>query len=446
MTINILIVDDEEMQRTLLQGFFEKQGYSVFTAGSGQEALEVFSNQPISIVLLDHRMDDMNGDVVMARMKSIDPLVRAIMITAYGAVDTAVKVMRLGADDFLEKPVDLEVLLEKVRDIEDDLVVGEEAQNVDEVIDMEQLPIRIIGQSKPMRNVLSMIQRCAPTPWTVLIHGKTGTGKELIGRLIHALSPRKNRSFIELNCAAVPETLFESELFGHEKGSFTGASSRRKGLIELAHEGTLFLDEVGEIPLTMQPKLLRTLQEKTITRVGGTDKINVDVRVVAATNRNLKKMVEKGRFREDLYFRLNVIEVDIPPLRKRKEDIPLLLDFFLSKFANRKMKLASKALTQLIKYSFPGNVRELEHLVQRMITMTRSDTITLTDIPDDIRQFQGDLDQGSLTERLAEFEKRIIVDALEYHDWVQTRAAEMLGISERVLRYKMGKAGIAKKQ
>ncbi len=444
--MNILIVDDEEMQRSMLQGFFTKLDYTVYTAGSGQEALGVFVEKPIDLVLLDHRMTDMNGDEVLARMKSADPLIRAIMITAYGAVDTAVKVMRLGADDFLEKPVDLELLLDKVREIEEEIIVAEEAQNVNDTIDTEQLPIQIIGESKPMQNVLSMAQRSAPTPWTVLIHGETGTGKELIGRLIHGLSPRKNGSFIELNCAAVPETLFESELFGHERGAFTGASSRRKGLLEQANGGTLFLDEVGEIPLTMQPKLLRALQEKAIIRVGGTEKIHIDIRVVAATNRNLKKMVEEGRFREDLYFRLNVIEIEIPPLRSRKEDIPLLLDFFLSRFSDKKMTLASNALTQLIKYSFPGNVRELEHLIQRMITMSRSNTIAQSDLPDEIKRYQGETDQGTLTERLAEFEKRLIVDALEQNDWVQTRAAEMLGISERVLRYKMGKAGIIKKQ
>ena len=444
--MNILIVDDEKMQRSMLEGFFTKLDYSVHTAGSGQEALQIFAEKSIDLVLLDHRMDDMNGDEVLARMKSTNPLVRAIMITAYGAVDTAVKVMRLGADDFLEKPVDLEILLDKVREIEEEIVVAEEAQNVNDTIDTEQLPIKIIGESKPMQNVLSMVQRSAPTPWTVLIYGETGTGKELIGRLIHGLSPRKNGPFIELNCAAVPETLFESELFGHEKGAFTGASSRRKGLIEQAHGGTLFLDEVGEIPMTMQPKLLRALQEKAIVRVGGTEKIHIDIRVVAATNRNLKKMVEEGRFREDLYFRLNVIEIEIPPLRSRKEDIPLLLDFFLSRFSDKKITLASSALSQLMKYSFPGNVRELEHLIQRMITMSRSNTIAQSDLPDEIRRYQGEADQGTLTERLAEFEKQMIVDALEQSDWLQTRAAEILGISERVLRYKMGKAGISKKQ
>jgi len=444
--MNILIVDDEEMQRTLLQGFFKKLGYQVFIAGSGLEALEIFRKNPINLVLLDHRMDDMNGDELLARIKSVDPLVRTIMITAYGAVDTAVKVMQLGADDFFEKPVDLELLLKKVKAIEEELVVADEVSSVNDTISMDRLPIQIIGDSPPMQNVISMVKRSAPSPWTVLVRGETGTGKELIGRLIHGLSPRKDGPFIELNCAAVPETLFESELFGHEKGAFTGASSQRQGMVELADKGTLFLDEIGEIPLSMQPKLLRALQEKTITRVGGSAGISVDVRIVAATNRDLKKMVAKGRFREDLYFRINVIEIEIPPLRNRKQDIPLLLDHFLSKFSDKPTTLTSNAMAQLIKYNFPGNVRELEHMVQRIITMSRTNSINESDLPSEVRSLQGKLSQGTLNERLAEFEKRMLVDALEQNNWVQTRAAEMLGISERVLRYKMSKAGIVKGQ
>lgn len=442
--MNILIVDDEEVQRTLLQGFFEKLGYRVFMAGSGAKALDVFGRYPINLVLLDHRMDDMNGDELLARIKSVNPLVRAIMITAYGAVDTAVKVMRLGADDFFEKPIDLTVLLKKVREIEEELVVADEASEVSEKINTRELPVQIIGDSLAMSNVLSLVQRSAPTPWTVLIRGETGTGKELIGRLIHGLSPKKNGPFIELNCAAVPETLFESELFGHEKGAFTGASIRRKGLVELAHTGTLFLDEVGEIPLSMQSKLLRVLQEKTITRVGGSAVIPVDVRIVAATNRDLKQMVTEGQFREDLYFRLNVIDIEIPPLRHRREDIPLLFEHFLAKFSDKPTTLTSNGMAQLIKYSFPGNVRELEHMVQRIITMARTNSITESDLPPEVQSFQGDVSRGTLNERLAEFERKLLIDALEQNNWVQTRAADMLGVSERVLRYKMGKAGIRK--
>ncbi len=444
--MNILIVDDEEMQRTMLRQFLEKQGYRVLTAATGEEALSVFMEYPVELVLLDHRMPDMNGDEILARIKKINPAIRAIMITAYGAVETAVRVMRLGADNFFEKPIDLEELLVAIRKIEEETVIATEADRVTETINLEELPVRLIGDSPAMQQVLSLAHRIAPAPWTVLIAGETGTGKELIARLIHLLSPRKEKPFIELNCAAIPENLFESELFGHEKGSFTGAAARRRGVFELAHGGTLFLDEVGELPQTVQAKLLRALQEKNITRVGGEKNLPVDVRIVAATNRDLKSMVADGQFREDLYFRLNVIELEMPPLRRRKEDIPLLVDFFLNKYDKTQIRFNSQAMAQLTKYNYPGNIRELEHIIQRTITLARSTVIQETDLPAEINHYRGPVDQGSLNDRLAEFERKILIDALEQHNWVQTRAAESLGISERVLRYKMEKAGIRKKE
>ncbi len=443
--MNILVVDDEELQRSLLQGFLEKQGFPVKTAANGEQALQIFMEYPIELVLLDHRMPDMNGDELLARLKEINPMVRAIMITAYGAVDTAVKVMQLGADDFLEKPVDLAELLDKIRHLEEQTLIEEDVNEVETSIDINNLPVRMVAGSQAMKNLLSMALRAAATPWTVLIRGETGTGKELIARLIHLLSPRKDAPFVEMNCAAVPESLFESELFGHEKGAFTGAAARRKGLFEQADGGTLFLDEAGELPITMQAKLLRALQENSITRVGGERSVVVDVRIIAATNRDLKKMVEQGAFREDLYFRLNVIELEIPPLRRRKEDIPLLIDFFLKKFHSTST-FDSEAMVQLGKYNYPGNVRELEHIIQRTITMARSSTIRLQDLPSEVRNFRGESFPGDLNQRLAEIEQQMILDALENHDWIQTRAAESLGISERVLRYKMEKAGIKKKR
>ena len=443
--MNILIVDDEDMQRTLLQGFLQKQGYQVFTAADGTGALKMLMAHPIELVLLDQRMPDMNGDEVLARMKTISPAVRAIMITAFGAVNTAVRVMQLGADDFLEKPVDLQELLTKIQQIEDELLVAGDVAAVEEAIVTEDLPVRLVGSSKPLQDVLSVVKRAAPTPWTVLIRGETGTGKELVARLIHLLSPRKDGPFIEVNCAAIPENLFESELFGHEKGAFTGADSRRRGVFELADGGTVFLDEIGELPPSMQAKLLRALQEKSISRVGGERPIPVDVRIVAATNRDLKELVAKKQFREDLYFRLNVIELEIPPLRRRKEDIPELIDFFLKKYGAR-ARFDNQALAQLSKYNFPGNIRELEHVIQRTITLARSPVITTADLPPEIRHFRGEAaDSSHLAERLAEVEREMILNALEQNDWVQTRAAEALGISERVLRYKMGKMGIKNK-
>jgi len=438
----ILIVDDEKMQREMLQGFLEKQGYRTVTAGSGPEALQIFETTPVQLVLLDHRMDGMNGDVVLEKMRTVSPLVRVIMITAFGDVQTAVKVMRLGADDFLEKPVDLSQLLEKIRSIRQSFDVRNEAAGVVQSLEKHKLPLTIVGSSDSMQELLSLVYRVASTRWGALIRGETGTGKELVARLVHLMSPVKDGPFVEVNCAAIPENLFESELFGHEKGAFTGAVARRRGRFELAEGGTLFLDEVGELSRQLQAKLLRALQEKKICRVGSEKEIGIDARILAASNRDLKVMVEEGQFREDLYFRLNVLELVIPPLRERKEDIVELVDFFLEACGKSDIVFEQEALAQLVKYSFPGNVRELEHLVQRLVTLARGNRITLMDLPLEIRD--GGSANGRLAERLAAVEREMVVQALEKYGWIQTKAAKSLGISERVLRYKMKKSGIRK--
>ena len=438
----ILIVDDEKMQRDMLQGFLEKQGYKVLTASSGQEALNLFQTAPVQLVLIDHRMDDMNGDEVLEKMRAASPLIRAIMITAYGSVQTAVKVMQLGADDFLEKPVDLRELLARIEVIDRDFAVREDSAKIEDTIEHEALPLKLIGSSTAMQELLSLMYRIAPTEWAALIRGETGTGKELMARLIHLIGPRKAGPFVEVNCAAIPENLFESELFGHEKGAFTGAVSKRRGRFELAEKGTIFLDEVGELPLHLQAKLLRTLQEKKVTPVGSEKDVDVDARVLTATNKALKKMVEEGTFREDLFFRLNVLELIVPPLRERKEDITDLISHFLAQYAATPKTIDDQAMAQLVKYKFPGNVRELEHLIQRLVTLVRGDTIGVADLPPEIRDQKPK--GGLLSERLAEMEKEMIITSLEKHHWVQTKAAEELGISERVLRYKMNKAGLKK--
>jgi len=443
--MNILIVDDEAAQRDILAGFLEKQGYAILTAPNGREALDIFMDHPVDLVLLDHRMPDMNGTEVLAEIKKVNPMVRAIMITAFGSVDTAVQIMQIGADDFMEKPVNLKKLLDKIRQLDEKICIEQDIGQIDEAIDTARLPVRMIGESAAMKKLLSLVVRAAPTPWTILIRGETGTGKELIARLVHQLSQRKDGPFIELNCAAVPESLFESELFGHEKGAFTGAEARRRGVFEQANGGTLLLDEAGELPLAMQAKLLRTLQENTITRVGGERPFPIELRIIAATNRDLKEMVGRGEFREDLYFRLNVIELEIPPLRQRKEDIPALVDFFLTKYKSDAV-FATDTLRQLGKYSFPGNVRELEHIIQRTVTLARSSVIRPQDLPPEIQNVRVSGESGNLNQRLAEVERQMLLDALEANNWVQTRAAETLGISERVLRYKMAKAGIIKNQ
>jgi len=438
--MQILIVDDEQMQRDMLAGFLEKRGYSVLTASGGREALALFEQEPVQLVLIDHRMEDMNGDEVLRLMREQSPLVRAIMITAFANVQTAVRVMQLGADDFLEKPVDLTELLEKIEKIEIDVSVHSEADKVEEVVENLELPVALIGSSRAMKEVLSLIHRVAPTEWNVLVTGETGTGKELVARLIHLAGGHGDGPFIAVNCAAVPETLFEAELFGHEKGAFTDAASQRRGRFEQASGGTLFLDEIGEVPLPMQAKLLRVLQEKKISRIGGDVDISLNVRVVTATNRDLKTLIEEGRFREDLYYRLNVFELPIPPLRERREDIALLCEHFLEKHGSGGPRLAPQSLAQLVKYDFPGNVRELEHLIQRLLTLTRGNLIKLADLPREIRERESS--GGMLGERLARVERDMLLSALQDHDGVQTRAAESLGISERVLRYKMKKAGI----
>ncbi len=444
--MNILVVDDDDVQRELLQGFLSKQGYRVSGAADGEDALNRFQREPVQLVLLDHRMPGMTGDQVLERMKALNPTLRAIMITAYGAVDTAVKVMKLGADEFLEKPVDLTLLLDKIQRVEQSLAVEKDVAEVELALVETPLPLDFIGASPAMREVLSLVRRIADSPWSVLIHGETGTGKELIARLIHQLSPQADAPFIEVNCAAIPETLFESELFGHEKGAFTGAAKQRRGRFELARGGTLFLDEVGELPPALQSKLLRALQEKRINRVGSEADIEVDVRVVAATNRDLRAMVEDGAFREDLFFRLNVLDVELPPLRHRREDVPALVEYFVQRYARGPVRLGPDTLDVLIKYPYPGNVRELEHIIQRALTLSRSSVLRPGDLPPEVRRPAAVDQSGPRQERLESVEKEMLEQALDKADWVQTRAAEQLGISERVLRYKMGKYALKRRQ
>jgi DNA-binding NtrC family response regulator len=442
--MKILIADDDPMQRELLSGFLEKQGYRVLTAADGQEALTLFQKEPIQLALLDHRMPGLTGDQVLERIKSSNPLVRVILITAYGAVETAVKVMKLGADDFIEKPVDLTSLLDKIQRIEQTLAVADDVAEVAQAVASGPLPLEVIGDSPALRDTLSLVRRVADSPWSVLIQGETGTGKELIARLIHLLGPTPATPFVEVNCAAIPENLFESELFGHEKGAFTGADRQHRGCFERAAGGTLFLDEVGELPPALQSKLLRALQEKRISRVGSERDIAVNVRVVAATNRDLRALCESGGFREDLFFRLNVLDIPVPPLRRRREDIPALVAHFVARDARRPIRLAPETLDILIRYDYPGNVRELEHIIQRSLTLTRGSLLQPTDLPEEVRR-GAVLDQGLLQERLDTLERDLLLAALEETDWIQTRAADRLGISERVLRYKMVKYALRRR-
>lgn len=443
--MKILIADDDTLQRELLQGFLERQGYSVLVAADGTEALSLFQREPVQLVLLDHRMPGRTGDQVLAEMKALNPLVRAFMITAYGAVGTAVEVMKLGADDFLEKPVDLEKLLQRIQQIESELAVAEDVAAVEESVDAQTLPLQIIGEGPAMQEVFSLVRRVAEAPWSVLIRGETGTGKELIAQLLHLLSPQRDAPLIEVNCAAIPESLFESELFGHEKGAYTGAERQHKGRFELAQGGTLLLDEVGELPPLLQSKLLRALQEKRISRIGSEQDIEVDVRVVAASNRDLRQMVDEGTFREDLYFRLKVFEIELPPLRHRREDIPALVEHFIARYARQPIRVAPETLDILMKYGYPGNVRELQHIIQRSVTLARGRFIRPGDLPPEVRRPEN-IAHGALHERMGAMEREFLLEALQRAEWVQTQAAKLLGINERVLRYKMGKHGLKRSQ
>lgn len=436
--MHLLIVDDDPDQLNLLQGFLQDQDFEVHTADSAKQARQIFSEQPVQIVLLDQRMPDRSGEELLAEFMKINPLIRAVMITAYATVETAVQVMKLGAVDFLEKPVDLSSLKLKLQSMQEALHIEQEAAEVAALLEDSSLPLPMIGSSPAMQQVFSLVKRLAPTPWTVLVSGETGTGKGLLAKMIHDLSSRREEPFIGVNCAAIPENLFESELFGHVKGAFTGAEKNKKGRFELAQAGTLFLDEIGELPESLQAKLLQTLQESIIYKVGSETPITVDVRLIAASNRDLKHLVEQGRFREDLFYRLNVLSLELPSLRERREDIPDLITHFCSRYAPKTFQLTDQAITALVKYNYPGNVRELEHLIQRLSVFTRSPKVRLEDLPEEVRLHSA-TSQGKLKQRLESVEREMINQALMRHKGNQSRAAEELGISERVIRYKMRK-------
>ena len=446
----LLIVDDEPSQRELLAGFLQRQGHQVFCAAGGDEALELYRRHPIDLVLLDHNMPGETGDLLIAKFKAINPQPKIVLMTAYAAVDLAVRCFKAGADDFLEKPLDLLELRDKLAAAEEQLLQLQDVLVVEEQLVDSPLPFPFVAKSSSMQQLLSLVRRVAKSPWPVLIEGETGSGKELVARLVHQLSERREGPFIEVNCAAIVESLFEAELFGHEKGAFTGAVGRRDGHFVAADGGTLFLDEIGELPLPLQAKLLRALQEQRIQPVGGSHSRAVDVRVVAATNAHLAAMVNENRFREDLYYRLNVFEVQVPPLRQRRDDIIALIELFLGDRTGQ-LELEPAALDALLKYDYPGNVRELRNLIQRAATLARGGWLRRTDLPPVVQARQRE--EGSrlsslapLPDQLEALEAELIRQRLEEAGGVQTRAAELLGISERVLRYKMAKYRLGRRR
>ena len=444
--ITILVVDDEPGIIVMLSGLLKDEGYAVVTADSGQEALNQLKQTRVDLVMLDLRLPDLDGLEVLRRIRADDANLPVIIISAHGTIPTAVEATKLGAYDFIEKP--LEFAVERL------LLVIEHALN-EQKLRRENINLRrelseryeTIGESKPMRFLYEQIMKIAPSNGRVLITGETGTGKELAARAIHCNSKRADKSFIKVNCAAIPEELIESELFGHEKGAFTGAISTQVGKFEQAHRGTLFLDEIGDMSLSTQAKVLRTLQENEIQRVGGKNIIEVDVRVIAATNKNLAKEINEGRLREDLFYRLNVIPLHIPPLRERNEDIPLLVNRFIQQFCRengKRMKsISPEALELLKRYDWPGNVRELGNIIERMIIVVEGDEISVDDVTvvsslcgDTVRD-EIPTGEESLRELVSQYEKKLTLDALERNDWNISRTARELKIDRANLHRKL---------
>jgi two-component system NtrC family response regulator len=443
----ILIVEDEETQRSLLAGLLRKEGYFVEEAGDGARAIELFRIKTIDLVLLDFKLPDMDGLTILKSVKEINPEAEIIMITAFGSIENAVNALKSGASEYLTKPIDLEDLLFKIKKIEDKKYLIHENRVLKEALRDRFKSEDFIYSSEKMSEVVSLITRIAKTDSTCIIEGESGVGKEVVLNLIHQLSERRNQPLVKVNCAAIPETLLESELFGYEKGAFTGAFQRKIGKFELANKGTVFLDEIGDLTPLLQSKLLRIIQEKEVERLGGLHPVKIDVRVIVATNKNLDEEVKKGSFREDLYYRLNVVRIWVPPLRERKEDIPALMDFFAKRYAGRYKKnikgFTRESRDQLIKYDYPGNVRELENMIERAIVLARGDYITLDDIPN-LSESNAAPAEGGIRETVGVMEKQMITEALVKADWVQTKAASFLGISERMLRYKMKKYAITR--
>jgi len=445
--LKILVVEDGQSQREMLRDFLAEAGHDVSEAEDGHSALEQVKCDYVDLLFIDYKMPGMDGLELLKQVKTLNPETDAVMMTAYGTVSRAVEAMKAGAEDYITKPIELEevrILVERIRERR---MLVKENRMLKEALDRKAVTSeQIIYKGLAMEAVINLAGRVADSRAAVLIQGESGTGKELLARLIHATSPRSERSMTVVNCAALPESLLESELFGHEKGAFTGASQRRTGRFEAANGGTLFLDEIGELSPSVQVKLLRFLQEKEFQRVGGNAVLRADVRIISATNRDLNQQIKKGNFREDLYYRLNVVPITIPPLRARKEDISPLMDHFLNHFARENGKpvegIDAEARDLLFKYDYPGNVRELENIMERAVVIARGTMITPDDLP--FRDAsspspQGDDNQGHLKDAVEGLEKEMIQTALHKSGGHQTRAASDLGISERMLRYKLKK-------
>jgi two-component system, NtrC family, response regulator PilR len=450
----LLVVDDESSMLDFLSLLFQGEGYEVTTARAVEEARRCLERGSYDLVLCDILMPDGNGLDLLREIKAGDGSPPVIMMTAYTSTKSAIEAMKLGAADYVSKPFDVDELKIVAQKALERAELAEENVYLRRELEQKYTFNNIIGKSGRMQAIFALIDRIARTNSTVLIHGESGTGKELIARAIHFASPRSARRFLSLNCGAMPENLLESELFGHERGAFTGAVRDKKGLFQEADRGTLFLDEIGEMTPSMQVKLLRALQEKVIRKVGGTEEEPVDVRIIAATNQDLEARIQTGEFREDLFYRINVLPIHLPPLRQRREDIPLLVDFFLQKYSKQMelepRKISIEAMNILESYDWPGNVRELENLIERVLALSPAETITTRDLPvhlltnrrnnsDVIQLPEGGLDLEAYLESIR---TQLMLEALERTQGVQTQAAELLQMSFRSFRYYAKKAGI----
>lgn len=457
----ILIVDDEKNYLTILTAILEEEGFEVLTALSGQEALEIQKTSDVDLVLTDMKMPVMDGIELLEHIKAIDPELPVVMMTAHGTVDKAVEAMQKGAYSYILKPFDNQRLIIYVKKAISVFQVIKENRRLRNTVESQYSFGNIIGKSKPMQDVFETIQKVAPSSATVLIEGESGTGKELVAKSIHFNSSRRNRPYVAVNCSALAESLLESELFGHERGAFTGAVAMKKGRFELADSGTLFLDEIGELSPNLQVKLLRVLQEKVIERVGGVRPLAVDIRIIAATNKNLKEEMVRGRFREDLFYRLNVVHIVLPSLKERKEDIRLLVNHFIDKYSSeRKSDIPVSGVDQQVDrlfydYSWPGNVRELENVIERVMILCPGDTIRVSDLPKGFKDnvhntlhLEGIPADAKLYDTLAMIEKALIERALKMTNNVQAHAAELLGIGKSGLNQKLKKynLGVGSKQ
>jgi len=446
----ILVVDDERSMRELLAIVLRREGYEVLLAENGRTAVSLLEREPVDLLISDIKMPDLSGVDVLRAAKKVDQDILGIMITAFASTETAVEAMRLGACDYLSKPFDIDLLKMKVREKIENRQLRQENVLLKKTLGLAHQFSNIIGRSAAMLEVFKMVETVSRTNSTILLTGESGTGKGLVAQAIHFNSLRRDKPMVSLNCGAMPETLLESELFGHMRGAFTGADANKKGLLEVAERGTIFLDEIGEMSAVMQVKLLRVLQERRFRRVGGLEELQADIRVIAATNQDLTRLVSEGRFREDLYYRINVIPLVLPPLRDRREDIPLLAEHFLAKYADQMGKpitgISREAMDLLAQHDWPGNIRELENVIERAVALEATPTILSESLPPAIRGDGPRLVGGSpidalpasgfdLEAHVKEIERGYIAEALKRAGGVQVKAAELLGMSFRSFRY-----------